>query len=72
MLPLHPVALVAHDFRGLSEPSCGRRVCAFCEPPRDMGPAPGLAFGDVTHGICAACATAHFGCPETFTGHSDA
>jgi hypothetical protein len=35
---------------------CGRRVCAWCVPPRDMGPAPLLAAGRVTHGICEACA----------------
>jgi len=72
MHTLNPVALVAPDFFGLSAQSCGRRVCAFCVPPRDMGPAPRLAFGDVTHGICAACASAHFGFPESFTGHDAA
>ena len=72
MLPLKRIALIAQDFLGLADPTCGRRVCAFCEPPRDMGPAPGLAFGDVTHGICAACAAAHFGFTGTFTGHDGA
>lgn len=31
----------------------GRRVCAWCA--EDLGVAPGLAAGEVTHGICAAC-----------------
>lgn len=31
----------------------GRRVCAWCG--RDLGAAPGLPDGDVTHGMCTAC-----------------
>ena len=42
-------------------PECGRRVCAHCVPMRDMGPAPGLPAGAVTHGICAACLERDFG-----------
>ena len=68
MHTLNPVALVAHNFFGLSDQTCGRRVCAFCVPPRDMGPAPRLAFGDVTHGICPACALAHFGFSDKLAG----
>lgn len=36
-------------------PACGRRVCAWCEPQRDLGPAPDVPAGRVTHGICPAC-----------------
>lgn len=35
-------------------PSGPRLICAWCSPPRDLGPAPGCD-GD-THGICQACA----------------
>ena len=42
-----------NDFRVTD---CGRRVCAWCVPPRDMGPALSLPVGRVTHGICDACA----------------
>ncbi len=38
-----------------SRPECGRRVCAWCQPQRDLGPAPGLAAGKVTHGVCPEC-----------------
>lgn len=34
----------------------GRRACAWCR--KDMGPAPELARGQVTHGICPACMAA--------------
>ena len=37
---------------------CGRRVCAWCVPPRDLGPDPKIAAGEVTHGLCPACAEA--------------
>ena len=33
--------------------ACGGRVCAWC--CRDLGPAPALPAGKVTHGICPAC-----------------
>ena len=36
--------------------NCGRRVCAWCKPPRDLGPAPSIPAGKVSHGICASCA----------------
>lgn len=39
-------------------PTCGRRVCAWCVPMRDLGPAPDLAAGETTHGICEECARA--------------
>lgn len=34
---------------------CGRRVCAWCVPPRDLGPAPGVPAGSETTGICPEC-----------------
>ncbi len=37
---------------------CGRRVCAWCVPPRDLGPDPKIAAREVTHGMCPACAEA--------------
>ena len=37
---------------------CGRRVCAWCK--RDLGPAPTLKAGEVTHGICPKCRETHF------------
>lgn len=39
-------------------PACGRRVCAWCTPQRDLGPAPELAVGKITHGICEQCLAA--------------
>lgn len=42
---------------------CGREICAWCVPPRDIGPAPGFQLGEFTHGICPACC-------ELFFGHS--
>jgi hypothetical protein len=41
-------------------PACGRRVCAWCTPQRDMGPAPELAPGKITHGICPDCFAVQF------------
>jgi hypothetical protein len=38
-----------------TRPECGRVVCAWCVPMRDLGPAPGLAAGLTTHGICGGC-----------------
>ena len=35
---------------------CGRRVCAWCVPPRDLGPEPKIAVGEVTHVLCPVCA----------------
>ena len=35
--------------------NCGRRVCAWCVPMRDLGPEPELPAGVSTHGICDAC-----------------
>lgn len=42
-------------------PQCGRRVCAWCVPPRDLGHALELPAGAVTHGMCAACRQREFG-----------
>jgi hypothetical protein len=36
-------------------PSCGRRICAWCVPMRDLGPAPELPAGQETHGMCDPC-----------------
>lgn len=36
-------------------PACGRVVCAWCVPMRDLGPAPGIAAGLTTHAICEGC-----------------
>ena len=36
-------------------PECGRRVCSYCKI--DIGPAPGLKFGELTHGACPECYT---------------
>lgn len=44
-----------------SAPACGRRVCAWCVPPRDLGPAPGLEAGKTTHGMCRECQVREFG-----------
>lgn len=38
--------------------NCGRKVCAWCKPARDLGPAHGLARGQITHGICPTCMAA--------------
>jgi hypothetical protein len=35
--------------------ACGRMVCAWCVPMRDIGPAPGIAAGKVSHGMCPVC-----------------
>jgi hypothetical protein len=32
----------------------GRRVCCWCNPHHDIGPAPGLKAGEVTHTACEA------------------
>ena len=32
---------------------CGRRVCSYCKI--DLGPAPGLEPGELTHGACPEC-----------------
>ncbi len=45
-------------------PACGRRVCAWCKPPREIGTAPELPAGAVTHGMCATCERREF--PERF------
>jgi hypothetical protein len=37
------------------DPACGRRVCAWCVPHRDLGPAPGVPAGVITHECCAEC-----------------
>jgi hypothetical protein len=44
----------------VAEDKCGRVLCAWCVPPRDMGPAPGFQTGEFTHGICPACRTKYF------------
>lgn len=41
--------------------NCGRRVCAWCVPMRDLGPAPELPAGVSTHGICEECQRREFG-----------
>jgi hypothetical protein len=55
------VALVVYHAR-LNRPEavapqamCGRVVCAWCVPMRDLRPAPELPAGKITHGICPAC-----------------
>jgi hypothetical protein len=51
-------ALVGYNVRRnrpASAPACGRVVCAWCVPPRDLRPAPALPAGKVTHGICPEC-----------------
>lgn len=47
-----------------AEAACGRRVCAWCKPQRDLGPAPKLPVGAVTHGMCPECERREF--PEYF------
>lgn len=37
---------------------CGRRACAWCK--KDLGRAPGLPHGKVTHTICPTCNAAMF------------
>ena len=32
---------------------CGRRICSYCKI--DLGPAPGLEPGELTHGACPEC-----------------
>jgi hypothetical protein len=38
-----------------AEGACGRQICAWCVPPRDLGPAIGFQPGELTHGICPTC-----------------
>lgn len=38
---------------------CGRRECAWCG--KDLGPAPGINEGEVTHGICTVCVAKEMG-----------
>lgn len=50
------VALVVYHARlNRPEPACGRVVCAWCVPPRDLRAAPELPAGKVTHGMCPEC-----------------
>ncbi len=42
-------------------PKCGRVVCAWCKPQRDIGPAPLMPEGEITHGICQECRQREFG-----------
>lgn len=52
-------ALVMADLEPLeADRNCGRVVCAWCKPNRDMGPAHGLKRGQITHGICPKCSAA--------------
>lgn len=37
------------------KPKCGRVVCAWCKPQRDIGPALLMPAGEITHGICPEC-----------------
>lgn len=39
----------------LAEANCGRRVCAWCAPMRDLGPCLGIAPGAESHTFCAEC-----------------
>lgn len=50
----------------VAEEKCGRLICAWCVPPRDLGPAPGFQPGEFTHGICPGCRTKFF--PATGEG----
>ena len=52
--PLNPDAC-SGERADLSAEPCGRRICAWCVPHRDLGPAPSLAAGQITHGICEEC-----------------
>lgn len=53
------VAIIMADLETKEEHrNCGRVVCGWCKPVRDMGPAVGLARGKVTHGICPTCSAA--------------
>lgn len=42
------------------ERNCGRYVCAWCMPQRDLGPAWKLPAGETSHGICGECRALHF------------
>lgn len=39
----------------MAEANCGRRVCAWCAPMRDLGPCPGIAAGQESHTVCRDC-----------------
>ncbi len=44
----------------VAEEKCGRFICAWCVPPRDMGPARGFQAGEFSHGICPGCRNKYF------------
>lgn len=48
-------AAMLHAWQWYKERKCGRIVCAWCKPMRDLGPAWGLPKGKDTHGICPTC-----------------
>ena len=53
--PLDRFELMADDpDEAADEMAFGRRVCSWCEA--DIGPAPWLPEGQITHGACAPCA----------------
>lgn len=53
--------LILRQLEAKNTAQCGRRVCAWCVPQRDLGPAHELCCGDVTHGICKECSAAILG-----------
>ena len=55
----------------VAEDNCGRLICAWCVPPRDMGAAPGFHVGEFTHGICPVCRKQYFpGACERLAGRA--
>lgn len=47
-------------WRARRTPKCGRLVCAWCKPQRDLGPSPLMRVGEITHGICPECRQREF------------
>lgn len=43
-----------------SASNCGRRVCSWCVPNRDLGPCPGIPAGQISHTMCDQCGGADY------------
>jgi hypothetical protein len=49
----HPYIYDESEWYNGEPAPCGRRVCCVCKT--DMGPAPGIPDGEITHTYCPIC-----------------